>query len=311
MALILFKAVAVFASMASAWLIYSILGRISPSTQVFGTLLYSWNPLIVVEFAGEGHNDSIMVFFVLLALAACVSRRGASSMVGLALGILTKYLPVLFVPPQLVYLWRTRRNTLRLALEVLVALAILAAVAAVLYEPVWAGRRTFDGLIQRGIPVSSASLPGVVNWILRRSSLSSHSAGIVVAFATLPILAFVAWISMRVRDVAGLTKSFAWISIAYVLFASPDYWPWYSCMPIALIAVSNADRLWWLAAFMSLAGRLCSPLNLWYDEGFLTYVAAKGVSTAFGTTVPLIITMAWVYTQRRRLSGRFALRPDG
>src|SRR5262249_14672797 len=70
--MLLFKAVAVTASLASAALIWAVLGRLCPRLQLFGTLAYLWNPLVLMEFAGEGHNDAVMIFFVLAALLACV-----------------------------------------------------------------------------------------------------------------------------------------------------------------------------------------------------------------------------------------------
>jgi hypothetical protein len=32
--------------------------------------MYPWSPLALVEFASEGHNDALMVFFTIAALAA-------------------------------------------------------------------------------------------------------------------------------------------------------------------------------------------------------------------------------------------------
>jgi hypothetical protein len=305
-ALILFKLTAISAAMASAWLIWTVLGRLSPSLQLFGTLLYSWNPLVIVETAGEGHNDVLMVFFALLALAACIWRSPVGSVVATALSVITKYVSVLFLPAQLVYLWRTRQSAMHLALQMVLALVIVASVAAALYGPLWAGLHTFDGLIQRGAPLSSASPLGAINWFLRRSALSAYAAQLTIAFVGLPTLAFVAWASSRVRDAASLAKSFAWISMACILFAAPDYWPWYSCLPIALIAASNPRRLCWLVVLMSVAGRCCAPLNLLYDQGFLSFIAAKALTTGLCTTVPLMLVLAWIYRHRTRSDPLFA-----
>src|SRR5579862_3330346 len=106
--MLLFKAVAVIASLGSGALIWAVLGRINARLQLLGTLAYLWNPLVVMEFAGEGHNDALMVFFVMAALLACVSFRPAASVAAQLLGVLTKYVPVLFLPSQLLFLWRRR-----------------------------------------------------------------------------------------------------------------------------------------------------------------------------------------------------------
>jgi hypothetical protein len=305
-ALILFKAIAVAASLASAGLIWSILGGIRPSMQLFGTLLYLWNPVIVVEIAGEGHNDALMVFFVLAAVAACVAGRPTASVAALLLGVITKYVPVMFLPAQLVYLWRTRQAAWWLALEILVALVVVAFIAALLYAPLWAGPHTFDGLLHRGQPMSSASPLGAIHWFLKRSVPASVAGPMAVGAVALPTLAFMAWTSLRARDAAGLARSFAWLAIAYTLLASPDFWPWYFCMPIALIAASDAEALYWLVILMSAAARLCAPLNVLYEEGFLTNVIAKGATTGLCTTLPLVVTCVWLYKRRLRSSSVFA-----
>src|ERR671934_246259 len=56
------RLVVVAASLGSALLIWKILGDVRPGHQFVGTLAYLWNPLIVVEVATEGHNDSLVVF---------------------------------------------------------------------------------------------------------------------------------------------------------------------------------------------------------------------------------------------------------
>ncbi len=298
LALVLFKTVAVAASFGTAYLIWSFLGRVNPTAQLSGTLAYLWNPLIIVEFAGEGHNDAVMLFFVFAALAGCAARRPIASTVAQLVAVLTKYVPIMFAPAQLVYLWNTRRGTAQLMKEILAALTVTAVLAALLYAPLWAGSQTFSGLLQRGVPLSSASPFGGINWILRKSTPAAIAGPLTIALVTLPVLCFVAWASLRVTDAASLARTFAWISIAYVLVASPDYWPWYACMPVALILTAEADRLLWLALTMSFVARLCAPLNLMRQ--FLSYQIGKGAITGLGATMPLIALLIWLYVQHRR-----------
>jgi Gpi18-like mannosyltransferase len=287
--MVLLKFVVVAASLGTAYFIWSFLGRTSPSTQILGVLAYLWNPMILAEFAGEGHNDALIVLFVIAALAACAAGRPATSMVAQMLGILTKYISLMFCPAQLVFFWRTRRGVARLALEVAAASTFVAAIAIALYSHLWAGSHTFDGLLRRAQPISSASPFGAVNWILRRSPWASVAAPLTVACVTLPLLVLVAWVSWKVRDAADLARAFAWISLGYVLVASPDYWPWYACMPVTLIIISDVSRLLWLAILMSFTARLCAPLDVIRDHGFLGMVASKGALTGLDATLPLTI----------------------
>lgn len=52
-----FKALAMAAALSTAALIWVALGRARAETRLLGTLAFLWNPMVVVELAGEGHND--------------------------------------------------------------------------------------------------------------------------------------------------------------------------------------------------------------------------------------------------------------
>ena len=292
-ALIFLKAVVATMSAGTGWLIWTFLSQVRPGTQLYGTLAYLWNPMIVAEFAGEGHNDAVMIFGVLAALA-CAVRRPTASLVAQGFAVATKYVPVLFVPAQLTFLWRHRTSSRGLALQVAAALAVVGLTVALLYGPLWSGWHSLDGLLRRGEPISSASPFGAINWVLRRSPWAALAAPLTVLLVTLPLLAFIAWISVRIHDVSDLARAFAYIAVAYSLFAAPDYWPWYACMPVALLIVADAKRFLWLVMLMSVTARLCAPLDLLRSQGFLSMAEAKGMLTGLGTTLPLAALLVWV-----------------
>jgi rSAM/selenodomain-associated transferase 2 len=61
-------------------------------------LLYAMNPVVLLAFAGEGHMDVLLVFFMLLALL-CYARKWFPAMfLCLALAIHAKYMAVLLIP---------------------------------------------------------------------------------------------------------------------------------------------------------------------------------------------------------------------
>jgi hypothetical protein len=69
-------------------------------------LAHLWSALVVVGFAGEGHNDSILIVFVLASLV-CAGGRPAVSVAALSLGVMVKDLPVMVAPALLTCLWRS------------------------------------------------------------------------------------------------------------------------------------------------------------------------------------------------------------
>jgi alpha-1,6-mannosyltransferase len=298
-AVLLFKAVSAVASLSAAACLWSFLGRVHPRAQMLGTLAYLWNPLIIIEFASEGHNDAVVILFVLAALAASARGWRWVAVFALFLGVLTKYIPVMLGPAMLVYLWKTRRGAGRFALEVVIGLTLGAIVAALLFAPLWAGLASFRGILQRGSPLSSLSPIGIVNWVLRRSPLRRFSGALTLTLATIPFVLFSLWASLKAKDLGGLAKAFVGITLAYVLVASPDYWPWYTCLPVALLAAAAPESSLWAVGLLALGARLCAPADVLFQNGFVGTRFLKGSMSAMGTTVPLIAGAAWALSSWR------------
>ncbi|MBI3292750.1 MAG: hypothetical protein HYZ73_08095 [Elusimicrobia bacterium] len=69
--------------------------------------VYAWNPLVLVEFAGSGHNDSWGIFWLLLGVWLWQRRRfTAGATVAMAIGTLTKWIPLFTLLPLTV--WKRR-----------------------------------------------------------------------------------------------------------------------------------------------------------------------------------------------------------
>ncbi len=61
-------------------------------------LIYAWNPLPVVEFAGSGHADIVGISLLGTTILMISKSRVASGGLAFATAVLTKYLPVLALP---------------------------------------------------------------------------------------------------------------------------------------------------------------------------------------------------------------------
>jgi hypothetical protein len=60
-------------------------------------LVYAWNPLVLVEYAGNGHNEPTALLFLVLAVALA-ERRPILSGLALATGTLIKLAPIVALP---------------------------------------------------------------------------------------------------------------------------------------------------------------------------------------------------------------------
>ena len=86
-------------------------------------LLYAWNPLIIVEFAGSGHIDSVGIFFLVAFFVLLARGRMLLASFPFALAVLTKYAPVLLLP----FVWRKfpKKQAARFTGALLVAIILL------------------------------------------------------------------------------------------------------------------------------------------------------------------------------------------
>ncbi|MBU1879322.1 MAG: hypothetical protein KJ734_10265, partial [Chloroflexi bacterium] len=121
------KLLALGSYLVSVALVAAILRRIAPDRALAGTLLWAWNPLILIEGVANAHNDMVMVALILGAfwfLNLSAGRAGHTgprdwlyngiALLLLTAGVLVKFVPALFLPFVILYLllpepsWRRR-----------------------------------------------------------------------------------------------------------------------------------------------------------------------------------------------------------
>jgi hypothetical protein len=61
-------------------------------------VLYALNPLTIITVAGEGHLESILVFWIMLSLYGCRQKKPWLMFMSLGLAVMTKLTPVIFLP---------------------------------------------------------------------------------------------------------------------------------------------------------------------------------------------------------------------
>ncbi|MBI2862355.1 MAG: hypothetical protein HYX89_06020, partial [Chloroflexi bacterium] len=145
--LLAYKALAAVLFLASGLLIYWILIRRRPHDAVLAAQLWLWNPLVLLEWVGNGHNDGLMVITLLAATLSLVTGWGAAALILLALSAGTKYVPLLLFPIWLWQLLRARRGLQERAGFLALTLGI-ALVMVWLISPPWVRSPTLPGFLQ-------------------------------------------------------------------------------------------------------------------------------------------------------------------
>jgi hypothetical protein len=255
--LLLLKTVALGAHLANTWLIWLLL-RNKPSRQrLTATLLYGWNPLILLETAGNGHNDAVMMTFVLLAVLCVQHSRWFWVLPCLMLAGLVKYVSFLWVPLFALLILRqlgfSRRGLLVVGISGLLALGL----GALTYAPLWAGADTFLGLqSQDSIRGLSIPLSLILSWqgIASTDSLAELAEPVVRALTWL-ILGIVYLCQLtKVVDVKRLANACFWTGLVYVFVVNLQPQAWYLIwlFPFAILSGSRPALLIALALSIAL-----------------------------------------------------------
>lgn len=292
-AVLALKVVALASALGSAWLVWAIVGLVRPRLRLVATLLFLWNPVVLVELAGEGHNDGPMLLLALLSLYLTLRGRPDRALLASTLGVLVKYVPAILVPPQAVFLWRTAADRAALRSAALAGALGSVVLAVATFAPVWAGLDTFAGLERSGAPGGYGTLPGSL-YRLVAGILPASSAGLVAVAVPASLFAvFVVVQALRVRDARSLVASAAWISVAYLLLARGLYFPWYALLPIGLLALVSSGRAVALLVVVTLVARITAPLIDLLPEAY-PFANAAFALTNLGSFATLVaFAVAW------------------
>src|SRR5579884_1607589 len=148
---VIFRVAGLVIHLVNTLLIWHMLGKLAPERRLAGTLLYAWNPLVLLELAGNGHIDMLVICLLLLAVALYLQQKGPrteiSAIILLGIAASLNMLVFLLVPPFLWFIERKERKLSSAAWGFCWRFVVLLAVVALFYLPVWQGSSTYLALI--------------------------------------------------------------------------------------------------------------------------------------------------------------------
>lgn len=115
----------------SCLLIWRLLGEWKPEQQSWGTLLFAWNPLLLIESIGNAHNDALMLALILRGLFYVRRGRWPWAVVAIVAAGMVKWIALLLLPMLLIVQWRqtTEQNSKTRQLLILMLLVCLTVAA--------------------------------------------------------------------------------------------------------------------------------------------------------------------------------------
>jgi hypothetical protein len=254
--------------LASVGIVMLILRRVAPEHTLAGALLLGWNPVVLYETWGNGHNDIAMVFWILLAAWWIIQNRYTLATLSLVIGALIKFIPVLLIPTALLIGWfNLQTSRARLAFLVKTAIATFLIIPAA-YYPFWNGFASFS--VARRMQLFTTSIPSVMVRLLDPTLGFSKSAQLV-SLGTLGLLVvfiLVQSIQMIKHESSRHFPQAAFIILAFYLMVTCLWFQqWYSLWLIGLAPLlSGRDRSFalffgfWVLSKQMIFGPLIVPM---------------------------------------------------
>jgi hypothetical protein len=246
---------------ASVGVVAATLRHLAPERALAGVLWLAWNPVVLYETLGNGHNDIVMVFWILAAAWALLRQRYTLSILSLMAGALVKFVPLLILPAAGLIALRELGNA-RARLRFLIVTTFSALLLfALAYGPFWYGIETLG--IERRTRLFTASLPAVIYALLQPRMGAEHASSVIGGIAAGLTLLFAIWQGIRAwqnRSQLSFVQATFNILMFYLLLTCLWFQQWYAVWPLAIAALLPAGPPVYLAFVLSYATLLAKQL---------------------------------------------------
>lgn len=277
-----FRSLGLIAHILNSILIWVILAKLKPQTRIAATLLYGWNPLVLLVSVAGMHLEVVALLLLLCAVLFFQRKLPFLAWAFVLLSVLTNLFCLLLVPFFFRQISQGARPLAagRRVLWWFLLLVITMLLIFLAYVPYWANW---------GIHGISASLQ---HTFLQDNAINSLDAALLNLPIKLP--SFVAWLALphhwtllAAVAVACFLLLGLWLSDALeflLLFSSmvflslllllPTYWPQYALIPLALALCSFSRRTILLAVLLTAGAYLSYYFWLWQpvwpEQGLVT-----------------------------------------
>jgi hypothetical protein len=269
-----------------------IMRRVAPARLLPAVLLLAWNPLVLYETFANGHNDIVMIFFMLVAVLAMLARRYTAAILALLVGGLVKFIPVLMIPAAGLLALRDLPDLRSRIRFVLVTGLLGVLLVAASYAPFWTGPEVLS--ITRREQLYTTSLPSVFFAALAPLHGAKEVGSAISRIALLLTVGFTlvrALLTLRDHTPYSFARASFETLMFYLLVAVPWFMPWYALWPLALAVVLPPGRGLVLALIFAVSALLqpvlFGPLLTWRSPPARIWQQLGLAVTTFGA--------AWAY----------------
>lgn len=239
LAVYIFKIFCLGLHIVNTYLIWKLLATLPNRTQI--TIAYMVNPFILFEQVTTAHND-VFVALVLILLMVCIRfRHYLAGILTIWIGVLTKSIPIIWLPLVSVFMIRERRwRTLGIALGLILISALLLEKTVMPTHGAWKSLNPSVGAtasFHALLSIALNSLPNLASE-LKESIQSGFKLFMYGVFA-----AYYGWRLVRVYFKQGYSEKdlildIGWVTLVLFLFATAWLTPWYTTILLPITALN-------------------------------------------------------------------------
>ncbi len=237
---IVFKLAMILSYAVCLVLVYLIVRRAQPALAWAAVYVLAWNPLVIFNTAGDGHNDIMMILLVLLAIYLAQRNQWAEAATILVLSASIKWLSLALAPAFLIVALRMIGR--RAWYQVGAGLAIGLGLALMLQAPFYAGPASLVGGIPNIGSMFTASLATALRDALTPSLGGAEASQAARLTAYGLFAALYVWQLWRLRGTFdSLVYGAYQIFFIYLVIAAVWFQAWYVVWlaPLAALMVGT------------------------------------------------------------------------
>lgn len=294
-ALLLFKGLGLLSHLGIGAVIWHSQGDERPGERAAQTVLWAWNPALLYMFVVDGHNDAVMILWLLLGYWLLEhQRRPVAGALTLALAPLTKPIGLLPLPFLLLAAWRRMPGTSQRWRFLLGGGAGSLALAVLAFLPFGSPLELARRLL-REVAIGGGFSPATLVWFLSQRlgpGISGARLGQIGALIFAVVALWLLWRSWRGRSaLRGAADAF----FAYLATAI-TFRIWYSIWPFPWLVLDRKEGnrrlafgLWFLLA-AQLSVVIYGHVRVHMLDQSMYQAHLLGVPFTFG--LPLLLALA-------------------
>lgn len=270
--LVIFRVVNLVIFFLSAWILFSILSRINKPFAFAGTSLFLWNPFLLIEIINNGHNDILMILFILLGIKYLIEDKIYLSTIALTFGFLIKYFTIFLVPFSLLAVYSKINSGWKKIQKTIIMILLFVIISSIFYLPFGSGLQQVTRLYD--VSGRTTFLKGVISFAVGYlkqaaggtplSGGEQHLANLIFYGLGLAVAYYIFW----KRGLKDAPKQYFWVVFLVIYLISMSLNPWYTTWLFPLAILIGDKRYRPLIIFLT-------------AQGLLFYVVSRNEATTF------------------------------